>query len=143
MSDRKYRQRGYQDSDRDRGERQRPQPAAPPSDRLRPDRPKGRGLGAPDRQVFRCAVCGAEQAVPQADDAACSECASDLHTCTHCRSFDSAARWQCRQDIPAPVTKKGQRNECPLFVPRVAVEHGADRVEPGDARAAFDALFKI
>jgi len=139
MSDRKYRQQGYQDSERG-GERARRSQGP----RERPEGPRGRGLGAPTREVVRCAVCGQEQ--PHgvvAEDAACEKCGADLHTCTHCRHFDTASRFECRAEVSERITKKSARNRCDLFSPKVAKELDSDRREPSDPRAAFDALFKI
>jgi hypothetical protein len=158
--DRKYRQRGYQDT----GERRSSQgPRGPQPPRPKPEGPRGRGLGAPTENVFRCAACGAKRLVSAdagnpdflAQDAVCAGCGADLHTCTNCVSFDTGSHWECRlhAELPARVAKKSSRNDCPLFVPRLAQEFGADRERPSperegpsgpaDARAAFDALFKI
>jgi hypothetical protein len=153
--DRKYRQRGYQDS----GERRTPQgprgPAAGPP-RPKPEGPRGRGLGAPTENVFRCAACGAKRLVSAdaghpdalATDATCARCGADLHTCSNCVHFDTGSRWECRRnaELPARVAKKTVRNDCALFSPKLAQEFGADRdrpAGPSDPRAAFDALFKI
>jgi hypothetical protein len=151
--DRKYRQRGYQDSG-DRRPSQRPHGPQPPHPK--PEGPRGRGLGAPTENVFRCAACGAKRLVSAelghpdflAEDATCARCGADLHTCTNCVHFDTASRWECRRsaDLPARIAKKSTRNDCELFVPKVAQEFGADRdhpASPSDPRAAFDALFKI
>jgi hypothetical protein len=154
--DRKYRQRGYQDSGQSRSS-QGPRESAPP--RPKPEGPRGRGLGAPTENVFRCAACGAKRLVSAeaghpdflALDATCARCGADLHTCTNCVSFDTSSRWECRRnaELPARIAKKSTRNECGLFAPRLAQEFGADRDRPqgqagsSDPRAAFDALFKI
>jgi predicted RNA-binding Zn-ribbon protein involved in translation (DUF1610 family) len=152
MSDRKYRQSGYQDSDR---ERPREKPAAGPKTQDPAKGPRGRGLGAPTATVFRCATCGkkiefAEAAV--ATDLTCPHCGADLHTCTHCASFDSGVRNECRQGgatLPdgstlVRIAKKRQRNECTLFAPRTTQEFAKEETRaPDDPRAAFDALFKI
>ena len=152
---RKYGQRGYMEGDRDRGEPRRGgEGREPPPPRHSLDRPRGRGLGAPTEQVFRCALCGTAQPppAPEALDATCSKCAGDLHTCTHCTSFDTAATWECRrwQERQAlgvgPVAKKSKRNDCPLFTPRIALQQAqekAEKADPDDPRAAFDALFRI
>jgi hypothetical protein len=140
MSDRKYRQKGYQDDGDPRGERR----SGPRSPRPKKDGPRGRGLGAPTKTVMRCATCGREQ--PQGDpplDAVCGQCGSDIHTCTHCSQFDTSRRHQCRQSIQEPIASKSKRNECQLFEPKLAQEFDSDRQEPSDPRAAFDALFKI
>lgn len=152
--DRKYRQRGYQDS----GERRTPAARGPQPPRPKPEGPRGRGLGAPTETVFRCAACGAKRLVSGeaghpnalALDATCAGCGADLHTCTHCANFETGSRWECRRnaDLPARVAKKSARNDCALFLPKAAQEFGADRdrpapdAGPSDPRAAFDALFK-
>jgi hypothetical protein len=150
MSDRKYGQRGYQDSDRSERERRPPQQQGP---RERPEGPRGRGLGRPTESVFRCAACGEKllltglegDTAEIAADSTCARCKADLHTCSNCVHFDTAARWECRQAISERVARKRERNACPLFQPRTVQEFAAEstRPAPGDARSAFDALFKI
>ncbi len=147
MSERKYRQRGYQDSDRERspsGPRRAPgeRPAGPTG-----SGPRGRGLGKPTATVFRCAACGQKQLddVRVEQDTTCRKCGADLHTCTHCRHFDPSAPAECRKPVTRRVAAKARRNDCRLFEVRATREFaspsGAD--SPADARAAFDALFKI
>jgi len=156
--DRKYRQNGYQDSDR--GSR------SPHSDRPRPQGPKpslditGPKLPRLVQNVvasrcFNCAV-----ALPRDTDFAgkCFKCGADLHCCKQCVHFDSSTRFQCLKPIPARIAVKDKANECELFTPRVTVAR--DVLPPGpvskvpqssvlpaprnasDARSAFDALFK-
>lgn len=145
MSDRKYGQRGYQDGDR-REERPRPGLQGP---REKKDGPRGRGLGAPSESVFRCAACGEKRPVLDEIpfDATCSRCNADLHTCSNCIHFDTSVRWECRkyEEIPARVPKKRDRNECLLLTPKLVQEFAkdSDKPSPGDARSAFDALFKL
>lgn len=140
--DRKYRQRGYQDSGRE--ERSGPRPQGPAPKR---EGPRGRGLGAPTESVFRCSACGEKQTfldeVPF--DAACRKCGADLHTCSSCIHFDTAFRWECRKnaEIPERVVKKRAANACPLFTPKLTQEFAKDADKPSDPRAAFDALFKL
>lgn len=140
MSDRKYRQPGYRDDD----PRDRPRGADAPRTGRR-EGPRGRGLGRPTETAFACARCGTRVTLvdPLALDAVCAQCGNDLHTCTNCRHFDTAARFECRQPIPQRISSKAKRNTCDLFEPRLAqtFESGTDR--PDDARSAFDALFKI
>lgn len=128
------------DDEGDRGERRGP--AAPRRER---EGPRGRGLGAPTSEVFRCARCGRQASPPAAEDhaAVCASCDADLHTCTHCRHFDSSAPRECRQPVPERIAAKDRRNECELFAPRVTVEQGSDSGRPADPKAAFDALFKL
>lgn len=141
----KYRQRGYQDS----GDRDARSPRGPQAPREKKEGPRGRGLGAPSETVFRCAACGEKRPVFEEIpvDATCTRCGADLHTCSNCINFDTSVRWECRrfQEIPARVPKKRDRNECPLFTPKTTQEFAkdSDKPSPGDARSAFDALFKF
>lgn len=157
MSDRKYRQRGYQDSDRDRRPQQGGPPAAaprPPADRIetRADKAErraldGRGPNMPGfHEVMRCARCGNVLTDAIAADSRCRRCGADLHSCAQCESFDAGKRYECAQAIPARISPKDVRNTCTLFVPRVTVEREthsqAQPQAPGSARKAFDDLFK-
>lgn len=142
--DRKYKHRGYQSSD----DRDRPR-SGPQGPREKKEGPRGRGLGAPTDTVFRCASCGEKRLSLDeiTVDSTCAKCGADLHTCSNCVNFDTSVRWECRrfQEIPARVPKKTLRNECPLYTPKMVQEFGKDRDKPspGDARSAFDALFKL
>jgi len=139
MSDRKYRQRGYQDADSGERPARRPGPAG-----ARSPGPRGRGLGKPTATAFRCAVCGARQPASELGfDAECDSCGADLHSCTHCRHFDTSAPAECRQPVAERIANKAKRNRCELFEPRTTQELAGDGDRPEDARAAFDALFKL
>jgi hypothetical protein len=160
MSDRKYRQRGYQDDDRNRQARG-PKPQSPPAQRapgrvLQDERgPKTPNLMAA-HEVFRCARCGNLLSLPVGILDSCSKCGVDLHSCIQCVSFDTSARWECSQSdkIPARVSPKDERNSCALMAPRTRVERqtstppaSSGRPSSGDAptstaRKAFDDLFK-
>lgn len=142
MSDQKYRQRGYRDSDRDREPRG---PRGPQGPRERPEGPRGRGLGQPTASAFKCGSCGkkVELANGVAPDSTCPWCNAALHTCTNCLAFDPGARWECRKEPPVRIASKTKANECPLFEPKAVAEFEAERGGTRDARSAFDALFKI
>ena len=157
---RKYGQRGYMEGDRrepsgagGRSGGGAPLRREPPPPRHNLDRPRGRGLGAPSEETFRCAVCGTQQTAPAADAfaATCEKCGADLHSCTNCTCFDTAARWECRrwEERQAaglgPVTKKSRRNDCPLYAAKATLEFAKEKpaADPDDPRAAFDALFKL
>jgi hypothetical protein len=135
--DRKYKQRGYQDEEREQRPRSTPQQM--------PD------LRAPKmpafREVTRCALCGTMVNVEIGGievDAQCPKCHSDLHTCKNCVSFDPGARFQCRKPIVERIAKKDIRNSCTLFETRKTVERETTTAvaEVKDARSAFDKLFK-
>lgn len=152
MSDRKYRQRGYQDNDRDRSG-----PPRPSDDRPRPPREPGKPAGVKtDRvpraynvpafeQTIKCARCGQEIAGYSAVDAVCSHCGTALHSCVQCASFDPGSRFECMQPVTARVSPKDTANTCTLFDPRVQVQRqtGSTREGPVSAKDAFDKLFKF
>src|SRR3984893_5718807 len=118
MSDRKYRQRGYQDENKPRGPKG-PAPARPPKQDRAPGRqlqdaagPKTPNLMA-SHEVFRCARCGNRLGLPVERDGRCSKCSVDLHSCVQCVSFDTSARFECSQAaLTARITPKDVRNDC-------------------------------
>lgn len=151
MSDRKYRQQGYQDSSRPapRGDDRRPKrPVEPYDPRIARD-PKAPNLPG-FREVVRCARCGALESAAIGVDGQCRSCGTSLHCCAQCESFDPGAVFECRQKIAARVSPKDARNSCALFSARVQVEREtgstpatSSRREPSGARKAFDDLFKF
>jgi predicted RNA-binding Zn-ribbon protein involved in translation (DUF1610 family) len=150
MSDRKYRQRGYQDSDRDRERpaapatrRPPPEPGAPAgARRLSQDAPKN--INMPGfREVVRCATCGNPVTGDIGADSRCPRCGNDLHACAQCTSFDPGSRFECMQPIPARITPKNARNSCTSFSPRTTIERETTAPRPDSARKAFDDLFKF
>ena len=147
MSDRKYRQRGYQDEPRDREPRRDKAKPAEPS--RAPGRPlqDASGPRTPNlmgsHEVFRCARCGNRLSLPVEADARCARCGVDVHACINCMSFDTSARWECaEQRLTARVAPKDERNACGLFQPRTTVERQTSTPGPTSARQAFDDLFK-
>ena len=145
MSDRKYRQRGYQDEPRER------QPAGPKPPA--PERAPGRQLQDPagpktpnlmaSHEVFRCARCGNRLSLPVELEGRCSRCGVDLHSCIQCASFDTSARFECAQAaLTARVAPKDAKNACQLFTARTTIERQTGTQGPTSARQAFDDLFK-
>lgn len=146
MSERKYRQRGYQDDPRDREPKaqkpRQPEPRAPGRQLQDPSGPKTPNLMA-SHEVFRCARCGNRLSLPVEVDSRCSRCGVDVHSCINCVSFDTSARWECAQTtLPARVSPKDERNSCSLFAARTTVERQTSTAAPTSARQAFDDLFK-
>ena len=139
MSDRKYRQRGYMEHDRE-PQRPKPQsrPQSGPRDREGPRSPKMMAFG----EKVKCAACGAKVSPNISGDSSCSNCNADLHTCRQCAYFDPSARYECRKTIPARIVNKHARNTCELFTPRTVVERETSSGPPTDARQAFAKLFK-
>jgi hypothetical protein len=140
MSDRKYRQRGYQDEPRDRN-RPAPGPQQPRAPRERPEGPKTPNLMA-SHEVFRCSRCGNRLALPVAADGRCARCGVDLHSCIQCVAFDTSARFECTQALTARVAPKDARNSCTFYAPRTTIERQTGTPGPTSARQAFDDLFK-
>jgi hypothetical protein len=147
MSDRKYRQRGYQDDDRDRqprpqAPRQPPEPGAPAgARRISQDGPKA--INMPGyREVVRCSQCGHPVAIAIAADSRCARCGTDLHACAQCMSFDPGSRFECMETVPARITPKNARNSCTLYAARTTVERETTAPKVDGARKAFDDLFK-
>lgn len=139
MSDRKYRQRGYQDE----GPRERKPEATPAQPKPREERVGPRRLNMPGfRQVVRCARCGNIITAAIEAESRCARCGADLHACAQCESFDAGSRFECSQPIPARITPKDARNACQLFSPRTTVERETGSTAPASARKAFDDLFK-
>jgi hypothetical protein len=134
---RKYRQRGYQEDDRER----RPKP---------PPRPKGAGARVETRfhLITRCNNCAAEIQIAdqiQVTDR-CKNCGTDLHTCRNCLNFDPSVRNECIQPIEVRVPNKSANNICTFFEAKVLVEkQGSGTASPkveNSHRQAFLDLFK-
>lgn len=150
MSERKYRQRGYQDDTRRErsgggppGERRPVEPHAPGRLLQSAAGPKTPNLMA-SHEVFKCARCGNRLSVPVGADDRCARCGVGVHSCINCVSFDTSARWECSQQaLVARITPKDERNSCSFFEPRTTVERQTStQAAPGNARQAFEDLFK-
>ena len=162
MSDRKYKQRGYQDDDRERRPAPRPQGGEGQPGR-RPEREPGAPAGArrissegarnPNmpgyREVARCARCGTIVDAQIYTRSKCPKCNQDLRSCAQCVHFDPGARFECTQTITARVSPKDAANECTFYRARTTWERETSSAssnsptEPSGARKAFDDLFKF
>jgi len=158
---RKYRQPGYQDSDREEPATER-RPAPAPQELTREERIQRRSLrhatAREANEVIRCHRCGRniQSSGAIVKDTTCPHCAAQLHCCRTCRNFDSSARWQCRAAITQPVPDKSAANDCALYAPRVVLDttgrrsSGGPSPGPGpssapagnSAKEQFDSLFK-
>lgn len=156
-SDRKYKQRGYMDSDRPesrgplRDERSKPQGPRPPIDITGPRLPRL----VQAVTAARCYNCASPLPNGVVWSGNCPKCNAALHCCKQCSHFESSTRFQCLKPIPVRLAIKDAANTCELFSPRVtvardgaapssvagAVADPAPRT-PNDARSAFDKLFK-
>ena len=128
--DRKYRQSGYQDSDKGSGsfrsDKSRPQGPRPPLDITGPKLPRLVENVVASR-CFRCAVTLASDTDFKQS---CPKCGAALHCCKQCVHFDSSTRFQCTKPIPVRIVVKDSANDCPLFAPMVTVAR--DGVENGN-----------
>jgi hypothetical protein len=158
-SDRKYKQNGYMDSDRDRQPREGPKPNGPrpPLDVTGPRLPRLVQHVA----ASRCFNCATALPVGAESTGNCPKCNAELHCCKQCTYFEPSTRFQCMKPIPVRIAVKDKTNECALFKPRVTVARdgtsspsAAPTPPPtlnagppaprnaDDARNAFDRLFK-
>ncbi len=157
-SDRKYRQNGYMDSDRDtkpfREDRPKPQGPRLPIDVTGPRLPRLVQHVA----ASRCFNCSTALPADFAFSGTCPKCNSDLHVCKQCTHFEPSTRFQCTKPIPVRIPLKDKANDCTLFAARVTVaREGTNNGlsappptptgppaprNPEDARNAFDRLFK-
>jgi len=119
---------------RERSRSRAPQP--------RQDGPRGRGLGAPTAEAFKCARCGAEASFESEVDvhADCRSCGDALHSCVNCRHFDTSARNECRAGIEERVVGKSRGNTCTKFEPKIVQGFESDS-DDSDPKKAFDELF--
>jgi predicted RNA-binding Zn-ribbon protein involved in translation (DUF1610 family) len=139
MSDRKYRQRGYMDNDREpQRPKQEPKSQSKPVDREGPRSPRMMAFG----ETVKCSSCGAKAPRSITLESSCPTCRGDLHTCRQCTNFDPGARFECSKPVTARIVNKNARNTCELFVPRTVVERETSSGAPKDARQAFANLFK-
>jgi hypothetical protein len=141
LSDRKYRQRGYQDQKKE--EPRHSQPAGGPTKKDNTFGPRPLQMAA-TRSVSRCSQCGTLlQGLTEVGK--CPKCGFELHSCKQCTYFDPSSRFECMQPIPARISPKDARNECTFYAMRVMVEKETSTpaaLRPNDARAAFENLFK-
>jgi hypothetical protein len=156
----KYRQRGYQDDDR---EKRPPRQDGQRPGQARPEREPGAPAGArrissegarnPNmpgfRQVARCSRCASMVDAEIFSLSKCSKCGQDLRSCAQCMYFDPGARFECSQTIVARVSPKDAANECAFYTPRTSWERETSSAqsnkpsEPSGAKKAFDDLFKF
>ena len=164
MSERKYRQRGYQDDGRER-------PARPFPSAARPEREPGAPAGARRissegarnprmmgyREVVRCARCGTLVDPQILSRSTCPKCQQELRSCVQCTHFDPSARFECVHPLTARLTPKDAANECALFEARTSWERetggaaapassASTATSPAtgsNARKAFDDLFNF
>jgi hypothetical protein len=141
LSDRKYRQHGYQDSgekSQKSGERSGDRPAKKDTFGPRPLQM------APKRTVSRCSQCGTLLSSAEIPEK-CPKCGFELHSCKQCLYFDPSSRFECMQPVPERIPRKDVKNQCTFYSIRVTTEKETTTpaaAKPASARQAFDNLFK-
>jgi len=139
LSDRKYRQHGYQDTSETPRKKTGEAPAKKKEDTFGP-----RKLQMPvTHAVSRCSQCGT--LLPSDLPENCPKCGFALHSCRQCSYFDTSARFECMQPVPERIARKDERNNCTFYSISVRVEKQTSTpvaAKPADARQAFENLFK-
>jgi hypothetical protein len=147
----KYRQHGYNDSDR-KDEREHRRPAR--QNNLTQEekiqrRSMRHAIDRDAREVLRCYACGRNFTDLGAIGFAtgCPGCAAPLHCCRICTHFDSSAQRQCRAEITETVSDKIKANSCTKFEPRLVLDVTGRRTSGSsaggnDPKSQFDSLFK-
>src|SRR3981081_1549856 len=123
--DRKYRQPGYMNSDRE--------PRPPGDARPRPSGPrppldvKGPRLPRLVQAVTAARCYSCSTALPSGIDFTgnCPKCNAELHCCKQCSHFEPSTRFQCLKTIPLRIPPKDKANDGALFSPRVPVARDA------------------
>jgi|SRR5690349_22511590 hypothetical protein len=132
MTDRKYGQRGYRESEKENEGRPGGSPGSRPPTML------------PSRTVFRCADCGT--LLPSLTDGLgkCPKCRAELHACQQCTHFAPGQRFECSQPLTERIADKRALNECTFFSLRATVERETSAAlgRPDDPRRALNDLFK-
>jgi hypothetical protein len=142
MSDRKYRQRGYRENEREpQGSKSHAGPQSGPRKPQQNEGPRSPRMMAFGEAV-KCASCGAKAPAMINVESVCPNCKAELHSCRQCTSFDPGARFECIKPIPARIVNKSARNACELFATRTVVERETSSGAPTNARDAFAKLFK-
>ena len=109
MSDRKYRQHGYQDS----GEKAQ-KSFSSPSPARKDDTYGPRPVHMPGtHSVSRCSQCGTLLTSLSEPLGQCPKCAFELHSCKQCTYFDPSRRFECMQGVPERVPKKTPATNAP------------------------------
>jgi len=152
-SDRRYKQNGYMDSERDssgpREDRPRQQQGPrPPLDITGPRLPRM----VQTITASRCYNCSTMLSSAIDFHGTCPKCQVALHCCKQCSHFEPSTRFQCLKPIPVRISPKDVANECDMFASTVTVARESTSTNsspastspktPAGARAAFDSLFK-
>ena len=132
--DRKYRQHGYMDKEKEKVDKSNGQPqSCPRSETFGP-----RALNMPAaHSLSRCAECGNILRDLAANPDRCPKCGFTLHSCKQCTHFDPSSHFECRQPVPERISPKDAVNTCTFYAIRVMVRAGNYQQwkrQPADSR---------
>jgi hypothetical protein len=152
--ERKYTQRGYQESGTPKKKEKRPPEHRPRQEQIGPRTP--RMVGTITRA--RCSNCGTVLPTGVDPFSKCTKCGFELHSCKQCVHFDTGAQFECTQPIPERIARKDARNDCTFYAFRMTIEKDTAptassapapaaapefaAARPSSGRKAFDDLFK-
>ena len=142
--DRKYKQRGYNESSapangRDQQQKPRPQGPRPSIDVTGPRLPRLLQTVT----ASRCYNCASTLAPDLDWKANCPKCNAELHCCKQCANFEPSTRFQCLKPVLVRVAAKDKANDCEMFNPRVTVARDAKSQQSAGvfrANGAFDGI---
>src|SRR5947208_14929936 len=113
LSDRKYRQHGYQDSG---GERQKPSSDRSGEGPARKDTFGPRPVQMPGTQnVSRCAQCGTVLTTVSEPLGQCPKCACELQSCKQWANVAPSRRFECMQRVAERIGTRDASNECACY----------------------------
>ena len=142
----KYRQRGYHEQDYDENRTRRRENKQDDLGNRHQVRSLRHAIDREVTVVLRCGRCGYQVPSSMLDikrETACSKCGTPLHSCRHCRKFDTGSRLECQEPIDVRIADKWAANTCKLFKPVQVLDATGRRAQrPEDAREAFHNLFK-
>lgn len=72
----------------------------------------------------------------------CPLCSCDLRSCKGCKFYSAGARWDCKENIDAPISDKERSNFCDFFSANKNVKRDAEnKIEKERAKDLFNGLF--
>ncbi len=98
--------------------------------------------------ALTCHQCGAQRTLKPREKIyrqdTCAKCATDLHSCFHCRFYEPSRNNECSEPQAEWVKDKSRSNFCDYFEPQTSgqIAMSGRSNEGQNAKSAFDSLFK-
>ena len=124
--ERKYTQRGYQESGTPKKKKSVHQNIVLVRNRSARARRAWSGR-SPARAAPIAARCCRRASIPRPS---ARDAHSSLHSCKQCVHFDTSAQFECTEPIPERVAKKDARNNCTFYAFRMTIEKDTAPTEP-------------